>query len=372
MTPFSSRVKTRWIGERRIWGLLCRSSNLIWRITVKHAQILRAEIVLAFFTLLSPRTEMAIDKAAVGKFMEVRKRDFTRCMHDDFSCKNEAIRAHSIQNGKVLDLLQHNGHVVIPKPKFDSKNGPSIEFGLVGRNNALTFTGLCSEHDTELFKLADTLPLDTKNNTQLEQHAYRAIMKELHTCLEEEARFYALHVDEVKNGISKQGEGSAAQMNHYFAEQSFRLFRYRSRNFDTPLSEGKPALVEHRMITLEGQKPTLAVSSFFGVGSNKDGDTIGVMVTVIPEAEKTTAVLSYATAQMEAIKKALPELFNDQADQKKALSRTILQRVENFTLAPRFYEGWSDSKKKKVVEYFSESQTTDKAPPNDSEFSLFD
>jgi hypothetical protein len=315
---------------------------------------------------------MAIDNAAVGKFMEVRKRDLNRCMHDDFSCKNVAIRAHSIQNGKVLDLLQQNNHVITPKQKFDAKNGPSLEFGLVGRNNALTFTGLCSEHDTELFKLADTLPLDTTNTKQLEQHAYRAIMKELHTCLEEEVRFYALHADEVKNGISKLGEGGAAQMNRDFAEKSWRLFRYRSRNFDTPLSEGKPALIEHRIITLEDQKPTLAVSSFFGVGSDEDGDTIGVMLTVIPEAEKTTAVLSYATAQRKYVKKVLPDLFDDKADQKKALSHNVLQRVENFTLAPTFYDGWSVDKKKNVVDYLSESQTTGQAPPKDAEFSLFE
>jgi hypothetical protein len=45
---------------------------------------------------------MAIDKAAIGKFMNVRKQGYDRCMYLDFSCKNNAIRAHSIQNGKVL------------------------------------------------------------------------------------------------------------------------------------------------------------------------------------------------------------------------------------------------------------------------------
>lgn len=197
-------------------------------------------------------------------------------------------------------------------------------------------------------------------------------MKELHTCLEEEARFYALDEDNVKKGITKPGEGTAAQMARHFAEKSWRLFRYRSQNFDTPLSEGKSPPVEHRIITLDKQKPTLAVSSFFGVGTDKDGDTIGVMLSLIPEAEKTTALLSYATAQKEPIKKALPDLFDDTADQKKALSHTILQRVENFTLAPTFYDGWSDDKKKKVVEYFNKSLETGEAPPKDAEFSLFD
>jgi len=114
------------------------------------------------------------------------------------------------------------------------------------------------------------------------------------------------------------------------------------------------------------------VSSFFGLGSEKNGDIIGVMLSVIPEPEKTTAILAYATAQKEAIKKAAPDLFDDEGDLKKALSNTILQRVENFTLAPEFYNGWSDDKKKKVVEYFNKSAMTGEAPPEDAEFSLFE
>jgi hypothetical protein len=272
----------------------------------------------------------------------------------------------------LLDLLQQENHVIIPKPKFDPKSGPSYELGSIGRNNALTFTGLCSEHDTELFKLADTLALDTSTTKQLEQHAYRTIMKELHTCIEEGARFFKLDADNVKAGITKPGEGGAAQMAAHFADRSWRLFWYRSQNFDTPLLKGETLPIEHRIITLEGQKPTLAVSSFFGAGSEENGDIIGVMMSVIPEAEKTTAILSYATAQKGAIKKAIPDLFDDKTGQKKALSHTILQRVENFTLSPAFYNGWSDDKKKKVIEYFNKLAMTGEAPPKDAEFSLFE
>ena len=197
-------------------------------------------------------------------------------------------------------------------------------------------------------------------------------MKELHICIEEGARFFKLDADNVKAGITKAGEGGAAQMAAHFADRSWRLFRYRSQNFDTPLLKGESPPIEHQIITLEGQKPTLAVSSFFGLGSEKNGDIIGVMLSVIPEPEKTTAILAYATAQKEAIKKAAPDLFDDEGDLKKALSNTILQRVENFTLAPEFYNGWSDDKKKKVVEYFNKSAMTGEAPPEDAEFSLFE
>jgi hypothetical protein len=314
---------------------------------------------------------MAVDKAAIGKFMDLRKQGYDRCMYLDFKCERDAIRAHSVQNGKVLDLLQKDNHVIIPQPKFDPTAGPSFELGLVGRNKALTFTGLCSEHDTGLFKLADTLPLDINNKKQLEQYGYRAVMKELHTCIEEGTRFYALDADQIKKGLVKPGEGGAGYMAIIFSDRAWRLFRYRSQNFDIPILEGKDLPIEHRIITLSGQKPTIAVSSFFGVGSEKNGDTIGVMLSVVPESEKTTAVLSYATAQKDAVTKALPDLFDDRADPERALSHTVLQRVENFTLAPAYYDGWSADKKRKVVEYFNVSLLSGKPPPEDAEFSLF-
>jgi hypothetical protein len=308
----------------------------------------------------------------IGKFMELRKAGYDRCMHLDFSCKNAPIRAHSIQNGKVLDLLQQENHVIVPKPKFDLEKGPSYEFGLIGRNKALTFSGLCSKHDNELFKLADTLPLDTTNTKQLEQLAYRAVMKELHTCIEEGTRFFALSAEQAKRGLVKSGEGGAAQMAVIFADKSWRLFRYRSANFDTPILEGKDLPIEHFTIALDGQKPTLAVSSLFGMGNEENGDIIGAMLSVIPEAGKTTAILSYATSQKDAVMKALPDLFDANADKKKALSHLVLHKVENFTLAPSFYDGWSEDKKKNVTEYFTESVLTNKPPPANAEFSLFD
>lgn len=315
---------------------------------------------------------MVVDKAAVGKFMEVQKQTYDRCMHDDFSCKNKAIRAHSVQNRKVLDVLQKDNHVIVPKWKFDAEKGPWIELGLEGRNSALTFTGLCSEHDNALFKLADTLPLDITNYEQVSQHAYRAIMKELHTCIEEEARFFKLDEDYVKAGVTKPGGGAAAHMAAYFMEKSWRLFRYRSQKFDTPMSKGEQPQIEHQIVSMTGLKPTVAVSSFFGLGTEENGEIIGVALTVIPEAERTTAILSYAVAQSDIIRKKLTTFFDEKCDPRKPLSNLILQRVENFTLSPDFYDRWSEDKKKTVVEYLDKSMQTGEEPPEDADFSLFE
>jgi hypothetical protein len=318
-------------------------------------------------------TKKAADGAALGQFFELRKQGYDRCLHHSMDCKKDAIRAHSIQNGKVLDLLQQDNHVIVPKPKIDPNNPPTFEFGLTGRNKASTFTGLCSDHDTELFKLADTFPLDTGNKEQLNQYAYRAVMREFHTCVEEGGRFFALEADNIKKGVTKPNTPNAAgMMAIVYSDKAWRVYRYRTKDFDTPILEGKEPPVEHHVIELEGQAPTVAVSSLFSVGSEENGDIIGVMLTVVPvSATKTTAIISYATAQADAVKKALPNLFDASADKKKALSETILQRVENFVLAPATFDAWTEDKKKAVVKFFNDSAMEPIDPPDGVDLLLF-
>jgi hypothetical protein len=318
-------------------------------------------------------TDAAVaDNAALAKFFELRKQGYSRCLHYSMDCQRDAIRAHSIQNVKVLDLLQRENHVIVPKPKIVEGNAIA-EFGLIGRNQASTFTGLCAEHDTELFKLADTLPLDTGNNKQLNQYAYRALMREFHTCVEAGGRFFALEADNIKNGITKANTPNAAGIAAIeFSMKAWRVFRYRARNFDTPMLEGKDSPVEHHVILLENQTPTVAVSSLFGVGQEQNNDIVGVMLTVTPtSANKTVAIVSYASSQSEAVKKGLPNLFDVDTDKKTALSETILQRVENFVLAPMFYDAWTEEKKKNVQKFFNASVAEVAEPPAGQDLLLF-
>src|SRR5882672_9885875 len=91
-------------------------------------------------------TEQAADpqkaaNAALGKFFELNKQGYSRCLHYNMDCKKDAIRAHSIQNNKVLDLLQRDNHVIVPKNKIIAGKA-TAEFGPLGRHQASTFTGL--------------------------------------------------------------------------------------------------------------------------------------------------------------------------------------------------------------------------------------
>src|ERR1700720_3045384 len=101
-------------------------------------------------------------KEDIQLFVKAQKKGYAKCLAPSMDCDEEPIRAHSIQNSRVLNLIETEGHVIMPRYRL--VNGePTMEFAKVGRNNASTFTGLCSKHDAELFKAIDTEPLDVDN-----------------------------------------------------------------------------------------------------------------------------------------------------------------------------------------------------------------
>jgi hypothetical protein len=91
------------------------------------------------------------NKELFASFLRIDKSQFSRCLESSFQCSERAIRAHSVQNSHVLDQLARDGHVVGLTPSVTLAEGPKIDFALVGRNQATTFTGLCSRHDDLIF-----------------------------------------------------------------------------------------------------------------------------------------------------------------------------------------------------------------------------
>ena len=109
------------------------------------------------------------------------KKRYEKCFWAKTDCNKAPINAHSIQNSKTLDRLVYDNHVYMAVTKQDLDGVPDIEFKLVGRNKATTFTGLCSEHDRELFLPIDCHEFDINNEEQKFLIAYRSVLRELHS-----------------------------------------------------------------------------------------------------------------------------------------------------------------------------------------------
>jgi hypothetical protein len=219
-------------------------------------------------------------------------------------------------------------------------------------NTTSRITGLCAAHDQQLFRLIDTEPLDLRNARQLDQLAYRAVMRELHVCVEGAYRIDLLHQQHIREGLVDKDAPSPSTI---FWDKGWRVIRYRGTHFDKPMAAGKNPPLIHRVVELDGQKPTLAAAALFSVEIDRAGDIIGPTLTVLPvDATKTVAIASYPLKQKKTVEKHLSGLFaaSEPAKKKSELSRVIIERVENFVLAPAFHDGLSDEKTKLILDAY--------------------
>jgi hypothetical protein len=300
---------------------------------------------------------MADDAAYKRFFFDAQRRNFSRCMPPTLACNEKPIRAHSIQNARVIELIQSDGHVMMPRYRIKDDK-PVLELVKISRNEASTFTGLCGTHDREIFNAIDTKPLDARNDEQLTLTAYRSVMREMHTLTEEAGRMWWIHDAWVRGGLASINDITVplvAGTDLYRKAQV--VFRYRSKYFDTPSLQGKKVNLVHFVRELSEQSPVIAVSSLFSTGFTEIGDIIGPTFNVIPVAgNKTLIILSYPKDQEKSVATSLDKILKAGDDKLKyEISKLIIQRVENFVLSPAHYASWSSAKTKLILSEFERS-----------------
>lgn len=110
-----------------------------------------------------------------------------KCLGADFlpliSC-NELINAHSIQNNGVLDFVAEGSQTMLHRRLEFNENRETelISFEKIGRNAATTFrSGMCGNHDKELFRCIEDEAFHAENKKQLLTFAIRSLLKEIYT-----------------------------------------------------------------------------------------------------------------------------------------------------------------------------------------------
>jgi hypothetical protein len=292
-------------------------------------------------------------------FVKSQKVDLSKCLCP-LDCTEKAIKAHSIQNANVMDLLQTNGHVLMPRYVL-SMGETRMEIGSVGRQDASTFTGLCSKHDTELFKAIDTRPLNIDDCEQQRQLATRAYLRQFHTELQNADRSWFLHEQYCKENGLRLDNPFTPQYGLYehWIDKARELYLYYRNYIEVPLEQGRCPTLRHLIITMDNQAPVLAVSDLFSVGHTDDGEPRAVMLSVMPLGPNyTVAFLTYAREHEDGVKAALASVFNaDEKTLKHELAKLIIERAENFALSPAHYAKWSDERKKRVIGEFQKTLT---------------
>ncbi len=317
---------------------------------------------------------MPIDRDNLADFFRIQQLGFEKCLEPGMQCRQPAIRAHSIQNRRIITLLQENNHVLAWQPRFSVDH---LDIGLrtVGRNDASTFTGFCNHHDTELFKPLDTKPLDVGDREQLFLLAYRGITCELHAIMSFVVKLQYLYETRKRRGVDPGDASSpAGQMATQQMLLAWATWRYRNTYYDTPLLTSSSSNIEHDIIILDDQKPCLAASSFFTLKDAPiDDELIGVAINVLPVSEnKTAAILSYSQKDRGQARAAMDRVLQSTgAMQRYELSKLILSRISNVLISPRQFRMWSHAKQRKITDAFVQSAREYSDVADDADLMLF-
>jgi hypothetical protein len=296
-----------------------------------------------------------------------------RCLAPGLICAAPAIRAHSVQNSQVLDLLVRDGHVIAPKIRFSLASGPVFTFDDVGRNQATTFAGFCSEHDSSIFKPIDNNAFRS-DSEYLFLMAYRAVARGLHAQMDAAYKIQGTYNKRVELGIDSGNEPSDAGMlavQHMM--KSYQTYVYKIP-FDEALVSGKYDAVSHLVINLQHQAPTIAVCSHFALDDlSRNGDPVRVSLNILPlDIGQSVAVFSYLSSETDLVRAALHRILTSEGEyQKYLLSKLVLNNCENFVVSPSYYDQWSPEKKKAITDFFVETLYTGKLEVENQNLYLF-
>jgi hypothetical protein len=316
------------------------------------------------------------DKALLSEAFRIYNWQFGKCLAPSMQCQNAPIQAHSIQNARVIDLLEEKGHVMALAPRF-SPSGPDIRFRQIGRNEASTFPGFCNQHDTQIFEPLDKRPFDPTDQEQLFLLTYRGVSRELHATMDAVSKIQSLHVFRVEQGIDPADQLTPIGMKA--VEQmlfSWTTWKYRDRHYDEALRTRDFCGITHEVLTLKNQRPALAVSSLISLDDMRPGDPDfpGVAVNVLPVTDDTTILIfSYARPITGKVRSSsLDRILTASGDhQKYELSKLIIARTDNFIVAPTHFRAWSADKVERLEHSAVESVVAGRDPEEHQDLMLF-
>ena len=308
----------------------------------------------------------------INHFFQIHRSSTDHCHEPSETCRETAIRAHSIPNGAVLSALADDGHIVMPQMKLKNPPPAEIEFKRVGRNKATTFTGLCSKHDNAIFQPIDDQTPDSTDRSHLFLLAYRAVLREYHVCLQNGLRFQFNYQKRVELGLSPGTEpcdfGVFATAH---LANAFECYEYK-RGFDLAYLSSDWSSLAHHVIVLQDQPATVAVSSMFSLDDIDAPETPRVTLNVYPSDGDVVAAFAATTGDAPHVTGYLNRIFTaDGYYQKYLLSKLILQSCDNFAIAPKYYDALSQKRKDALCQFYVDTIQNNAEHHEDERLYLF-
>ncbi len=255
---------------------------------------------------------------------------------DKAGCSERAIRAHSIQNNRILDLLSENGEVVMLRP-----NATVYDFKMraerIGRGKATTFTGFCRDHDKIIFQPIEDKNFNFGDTEQNALFAYRAFAKEQHAKLSQYSIF------------SKYKFHERMALGLIGVEAAIKDIDYHLSIFKKILFEKEYDLIQTKIIAYN-KNYELAVSSALNLNYDFEGNSVNdlnnlekraipLFLSILPSNGKTYVLLSYFKEDREQFSFFDKQLIEaDKKLQHIRLTNILMMCCENIVFSPRLWD----------------------------------
>lgn len=302
------------------------------------------------------------------KWKEIKQKTrVSKCLFSSFGeCSEKIIKAHSIQNNKILRNISTNGEVMMFGLNAHCSLGEDLD--KIGRKVATTFSGFCGNHDTKLFSNIENKDYVINNKEQEFLFAYRALCREVIAKEEQKNIFeYLLENYFLPNGKEwvnaiKIGLSEICVIKDFLDENLL------NKNFD---------IFESIPIVLNGESKFSATSVFhleFDFEKNLINDLANLnervkplFLTIFPQNGKTYILLSYLKRDSMAYRLFREQILNfSNKEITKKISLLIILYCENFTYSPEKWDSLNAENKKRFIDIFKETIEGDKLYHMDS------
>jgi hypothetical protein len=317
-----------------------------------------------------------IQNALINYAFKNQNIDFKKCIAPEGlgTCFKETIRAHSIQNHQILDVLQRDGHVVMLKVTLDGPMSVRVGFEHVGRNKATTFTGLCHYHDSEIFKPIEEHPIDIDDEYHLFLLAYKAVTKQTYASINSAYQAELLTTKKKELGSLSNSKLTDEEKQVYLMSiDSHKTYLYKVE-YDKAFLSQEYDKVCHDVIVFPNSSPKIAVNSLFTPRGNVQNESKieRIALNVFPRGNNTTVIFSYLRNDKVFVNPHIKEILGARDhDCRYLLSKFILQYCENFVLSPSHFEKITEDSRRAMIDFFISTITEDRLDFDDERLDLF-
>lgn len=286
----------------------------------------------------------------------MREASIKKCLYPDTSeCSEKVIRAHSLQNNRILTALSEDGEVFMIKPSY---NEEVSELERVGRGAATTFTGFCGKHDKEVFAPIEDRIYEPGNREQEALFAFRALSKEWHSKLVVNKVMEVIGIPhpalmalQFGNELGlKDLEKDALLFRDILLGRQFEEIQTTRLVLDTPCE-----IAVSSAVTLPYDFEGKELPHF------KGQDWVNpeiLFITIFPQEGKTYALFSYGAASTDTFRFLETQLLSkESASLRELLTRLVVHNCENLVLSPRLLKRKGKEFEEQLISEFRKAIT---------------